>query len=126
MDDKPLIALAALVTAMVAVIPAFSALIQSRANARRLDAETEATARKSELTDLRDEINRLSARVADQEKEISALRAERTQMSDEIIRLRDRLAVQERDIGRLTAERDSLKERVKELERKVGDVAPER
>ena len=64
-DAAFLIALGGVITAMVAMFPALSALNQSRATARRMDVETRLTAHKDEVELLRAEVARLSCRVDD-------------------------------------------------------------
>ncbi len=86
-DAAWLIALGGVITAMVALFPALSALHQSRATARKMDVETRLTAHKDEVESLRAEVARLSCRVDDLSTANAKLQVENFELQRKVLAL---------------------------------------
>ena len=86
-DSAFLVALGSVITAVVALFPALSALNQARANARKIDTETRLAARKDELELLRSEVTRLSGRVEELSKDNVRLQSQNLQMNRKVLAL---------------------------------------
>jgi|SRR5581483_728661 chromosome segregation ATPase len=87
-DAAILIALGGVITAAIAIFPAFSAYLQSRANAKKIETETRFAARKDEITSLREEVARLAGRVDELSKANVQLQGENNRLHAQVIALR--------------------------------------
>ena len=87
-DPALIIALGGVITAAIAVFPAFSAYLQSRANAKKIESETHTAARKDEITSLREEVARLAGRVDELSKSNVQLQGENNRLHAQVIALR--------------------------------------
>lgn len=87
-DAAILIALGGVITATLALFPALGAYFQSHANARKIEVETNTSARKDELTSLREEIARLGGRVDELSKANAQLQNENLRLQAQVLALR--------------------------------------
>lgn len=87
-DAAILIAVGGVITATLALFPALGAYFQSHANARKIEVETKTSARKDEITSLREEIARLGGRVDELSKANAQLQNENLRLQSQVIALR--------------------------------------